>query len=114
VTKSRVERAAGAATNLVLGTGGLLAAVSEVTRDIIEPHLGAQEVAVTSAFEVQHRAPLPMGTEAELVVTVAQVAPMRMLCDFVVRHNGTVAARGAHEQTVLELDEWRHRLDGIS
>lgn len=114
VTKSRVEQPTGTTGNPVLGTSGLLAAVTDVTREIIEPHLGAHEVAVTSTFEVQHRAPISMGTNAELVVTVAQVGPMRMLCDFVVRHNGTVAARGSHEQTVLELNEWQRRLDESS
>lgn len=114
VTKSRVEQPAGTTDKPVLGTAGLLAAVTDLTREIIEPHLGPREVAVTSTFEVKHRAPIPMGAEAELIVTVAQVGPMRMLCDFVVRHNGTVAARGSHAQTVVELDDWQRRLDESS
>ena len=114
VTKTRVEDVPGHSDRPVLGTSAVLAAVTDVARGIIEPHLGEHEVAVTSSFEIQHRAPVPQGSEAELVVTVAQVGPARMLCDFVVRHNGTVAARGSYDQSVLDTASWHEAVEATT
>lgn len=111
VTSELTEDAPGASGRPVIATRGVLDIVTGVARDIIEPHLGPMEVAVTSMFEVQHRAPIPEGAISELVVTVAQVSSTRMLCDFVFRHNGTVAVRGSHEQAMLEASNWRERID---
>lgn len=113
VTKTKVERTPGTSSRPVLGTTAVLDAVTAAARGIIEPHLGEREVAVTSTFDIKHRAPVPEGAEAELVVTVAQVGPMRMLCEFVLRHNGAMAARGSYEQTVLEVGGWHERVDRV-
>lgn len=111
VTDMLTEETLGASDRPVLATSAVLETVTGVAREIIAPHLGPMEVAVTSMFEVQHRAPIAEGAEAELVVTVAQVSSTRMLCDFVLRHNGTVAVRGSHDQAVLEVSSWHERIN---
>jgi predicted thioesterase len=93
----------------VLGSLAMIAVVSRVCRDLLAPHLEAQELAVPGRLELIHRTPIPVGTRVAFEATVQMVEPSRVTCEVLLRTSAGVAARAAYEQEVLPRDAWLAR-----
>jgi fluoroacetyl-CoA thioesterase len=111
VTPEMAATAGGRPAHPVYGTTALVAHVEQVCRSLLEPHLEAGEDGVGSSIEVQHRAPVPVGETVALVATVAAVEPSRLVCEVLVRHGGTIVARGSYAQRVVPVTTWRAEID---
>ncbi len=75
--------------------------VEQVCRQLLTPHLDADEVAVGVRLELLHRSPVPVGARVELTATVASVRPTEVTCEVLARHLGAIVARASLEQRVL-------------
>lgn len=93
----------------VLGSLATIAVVSRVCRDLLAPHLEAQELAVPGRLELIHRTPVPVGTRVAFEATVQMVEPTRVTCEVLLRTSAGVAARAAYEQEVVLRDAWLAR-----
>lgn len=104
VTADMASSVTGRSTGATYGTRALLGHVERICRQIVEPHLEAGELAIDVAIEVRHREPVPVGDHITLEATVASVEPTKVICEVMVRSNGTVVARGTLEQAIVRED----------
>jgi predicted thioesterase len=97
----------------VLGSLALAAVVTRACRDLLAPHLDAQELAVPGRLDLIHRTPIPVGTPVRFEVTVQMVEPTRVTCEVLLRTPSGVAARASYEQEVLTRDAWLARMPAV-
>jgi fluoroacetyl-CoA thioesterase len=107
VTDEMTAAFADEAVHPVYGTAALVRHMEQVSRRLLVPHLEEGEEGVGVRIEALHKAPVPVGEEVELVATVANVNPRRLITEVVARSRGHVVARGTFEQAVVDLAEWR-------
>lgn len=86
----------------VYGTVALVGHIEQVCRSLLEPHLEPHEEGVGVDLSLLHRAPVPVGETVTLTATVASVAPTRLVCEVLARHNSTIVARASFEQAVVD------------
>ena len=79
----------------------LLEAGERACRELVDEHLEAGEIAVPVSVDLALRAPLPVGTTGTLVATVAVCTPTSVTYEVLVRHGGTLAARGSVEHRIV-------------
>ena len=106
VTPDMTARIAGREIHAVYGTVALVAHMEQVCRSVLEPHLEDGEEGVGARIELLHRAPVPVGETISLVATVATVGHTTLTCEVLVRHGGTVVARGSFEQHIVRIDDF--------
>jgi fluoroacetyl-CoA thioesterase len=111
VTPDMTARIDGREIHAVYGTVPLVAHVEQVCRTLLEPHLEDREEGVGARIELLHRAPVPVGARISLVATVASVAQDSLTCEILVRHGGSVVARGSFEQRIVPIDAFRAEVE---
>lgn len=94
----------------VFGTLAMGDAIAATSREMLEGHLEADEVAVPGRLEIIHRSPVAVGTAVQLDATVQMVEPTRVTCEVLVRTPAGVAARASYEQEVVTRAEWLERM----
>lgn len=107
VTPDMAAIVAGEQIHPVYGTVALVQHMEQVARSLLVPHLETGEEGVGASVDVHHRAPVPVGETVVLTATVATVAPTKLVCEVLVRHGGTIVARGSVEQRVVHLATFR-------
>jgi len=80
--------------------------VEQLCRQLLDPHLEPDELAVGARLELLHRAPVPAGAEVSLTATVAAVQPTAVTCEVLARHRGAIVARASFEQRVVAIDSF--------
>jgi fluoroacetyl-CoA thioesterase len=111
VTDDMTARVGTQQIHAVYGTVALVRHVEQVCRWILEPHLEPGEEGVGASIELLHRAPVPVGEVVTLVATVATVGPTKLVCEVLVRHAGTVVARGSFEQRIVQLAAFQAEIE---
>lgn len=86
----------------VYGTVALAGHVEQVCRRLLVAHLEPNEEGVGAQIELSQRAPVPVGETVELTASVARVGPKELICEVLVRHQGTLVARGSFDQRVVD------------
>ena len=94
----------------VLGSLAMASVVARVCRDLLTPHLEAEELAVPGRLDLIHRSPIPVGTRVAFEATVQMVEPTRVTCEVLLRTSAGVAARASYEQEVLPRTAWLERI----
>jgi len=94
----------------IFGTLAMADAIAATSRELLDGHLGDDEVAVPGRLEIIHRSPIAVGTSVQLDATVQMVEPTRVTCEVLVRTPAGVAARASYEQEVVARSEWLARL----
>jgi predicted thioesterase len=90
----------------------MVAAMGRASRALIEPHLDPGEIQVPDQATFVWRAPVPVGAEVELAVTVAQVNRQDVMSEVVVRRDGRMVARGTHSQRIVQASAFGHEVAG--
>ena len=111
VTPDMAATVGGERIHPVYGTTALVAHMEQVARSLLVPHLEPGEEGVGAGVELIHRAPVPIGEQVVLTATVATVAPTKLVCEVLVRHDSTIVARGSVEQRVVTLAAFRDEVD---
>lgn len=111
VTPDMTVRVHGHEIAPIYGTVPLVAAIEQLCRDLLEPHLEPGEEGVGARLEVLHRAPVPVGETIVLVATVATVGPTVLTCEVLARHHGTIVARGSFEQRIVGTSVFAAEVD---
>jgi predicted thioesterase len=111
-TMTDAGRATGPADGLpsTFGTLSIAEAIAAISRELLDGHLEADEIAVPGRIEIIHRTPIVVGTPVKLEATVQMVEPTRVTCEVLVRTPAGVAARSSYEQEVVTRAEWLARL----
>lgn len=104
VAPDQCTRVGGQADLAVYSTAALASDIDRVCQQLLQPHLEAGEAGVAAHLDVLHRSPVPCGSTVTLLATVATVGASVLTCEVLVRHGGTIVARGALEQRIVALD----------
>lgn len=86
----------------VCTASSILAAGDRACRQLVAPHLEAGETVVMSRQDLSLRSPVPVGADAQVTATVALCTPASVTYEILVRHRGTMVARGSVEHRVVE------------
>ena len=89
----------------VYGITQLAADVTRVCRRLLDGHLEDGESATGSRLDLLQRAPVAVGETVTLTASVANVAPTSLTAEVLVRHRGSVVARGSYELRVVVAGE---------
>lgn len=100
----------GQVVHQVYGTQALVGHMEQVCRDLLVEHLEAGEEGVGHHLDLTQRAPVAVGSDVQLVATVAQVSSQRLMCEVVVRCDGRMVARGSFDQRVVTAREFAEEL----
>ena len=111
VTPEMCARVGGTQVHAVYGTVSLVEHIEQVCREVLAPHLEPGEEGVGTKLDILHRAPVPVGERLTLVATVATVAPTSLTCEVMVRHGGTIIARGSFEQRIVRSDAFQAEIE---
>jgi len=104
VAPEQCTRVDGRADLSLYSTTALAADIERVCRLVLQPHLEAGETGIAAHLDLLHRAPVPCGSTVTLQATVAAVGNSLLTCEVLVRHGGTIVARGSLEQRIVALD----------
>lgn len=86
----------------VASVTAMVAAGEHACQDLVGPHLEAGEVVVVTKQDLSLRAPIPVGATATVTATVALGTPSTVTYEILVRHGGSMVARGSLEHRVVD------------
>ena len=93
----------------VYGTAALVRHMEQISRRLLKPCLEPGEEGVGSELAVRQRAPVRVGERVELVATVTEATPDRLVTAVEARHEGRVVAEGSFTQAVVQRAAFRAR-----
>lgn len=77
---------------------------------LVAPHLESGELVVIVKQDLTMRSPIPVGTTAELTVTVALCTPTSVTYEVLARQGGTMVVRGSLQHRVVDTTTYAEEI----